>query len=386
MTDSYAPSRATTEGRVYNLSGGDWERVLADPIGEQRIVLNMGPQHPSTHGVLRLIVELEGETVTDMRTVIGYLHTGIEKNTEYRTWTQAVTFLTRADYLAPLFNETAYCLAVEKLLGVTVPPRGQLIRLLVMEINRVSSHWVALATGGMEMGALTAMTNGLRARERCLDMLEMITGLRMNHAYIRPGGIAQDLPDDAVPRLRDWVVEIRKEINGLRTLVQNQPIWVNRLRDVGWLGVEGCLSLGVTGPMLRAAGLPWDLRKTEPYLGYETFDFEVPVQDGGDCYARFLVRLDEMYESTTHRRAGARAARARAGVGRRPEDRLAREALVWTGRHGQLARARAEDHERVDGVADPPLQAGHRGLPRPAGPGLRRDRGAARRAGRARGQ
>ena len=197
MSDSYAPSRETTEGRVYNLSGGDWERVLADPIGEQRIVLNMGPQHPSTHGVLRLIVELEGETVTDMRTVIGYLHTGIEKNTEYRTWTQAVTFLTRADYLAPLFNETAYCLAVEKLLGVTVPTRAQLIRLLVMELNRVSSHWVALATGGMEMGALTAMTNGLRARERCLDMLEMITGLRMNHAYVRPGGIAQDLPDDA---------------------------------------------------------------------------------------------------------------------------------------------------------------------------------------------
>jgi NADH-quinone oxidoreductase subunit D len=297
-SDAYAPSRPTTEGRVYNLTGGDWENVLgADPIKDERIVLNMGPQHPSTHGVLRLIVELDGETVTDMRTVIGYLHTGIEKNTEYRTWTQAVTFLTRADYLAPLFNETAYCLAVEKLLGVTVPARAQLIRLLVMEINRVSSHWVALATGGMEMGALTAMTNGLRARERCLDMLEMITGLRMNHAYVRPGGIAQDLPADAVPRLRNWVTDIREEINGLRRLVQNQPIWVNRLKDVGWLGVEGCIALGVTGPMLRAAGLPWDLRKTEPYLGYETFDFDVPTQDGGDCYARFLVRMDEMDES-----------------------------------------------------------------------------------------
>ncbi len=302
MSD-YAPSRATTEGRVYNLTGGDWDEMLAkvqggDPIAEERLVLNMGPQHPSTHGVLRMVVELEGETVTDLRTIIGYLHTGIEKNAEYRTWTQAVTFLTRADYLAPLFNEGVYCLAVERLLGVTVPARAQLIRLILMEINRVSSHWVALATGGMEMGALTAMTNGLRARERCLDVFEHITGLRMNHGFIRPGGIAQDLPDGTVEMLRDWVVEIRKEIAGLRTLVQNQPIWVNRLKDVGWLGVEGCLALGVTGPMLRAAGLPWDLRKTDPYLGYEAFDFEVPTYDDGDCYSRFLVRVDEMYEST----------------------------------------------------------------------------------------
>ncbi|HEY2296508.1 MAG TPA: NADH-quinone oxidoreductase subunit D [Jatrophihabitans sp.] len=302
-TGGYAPSRPTTEGRVYNLTGGDWDEMLAqvqggDPIHEERLVVNMGPQHPSTHGVLRLVVEIEGETVTDLRTIIGYLHTGIEKNAEFRTWTQAVTFLTRADYLAPLFNEAAYCLAVEKLLGVTVPARAQLIRLILMEVNRVSSHWVALATGGMEMGALTAMTNGLRARERCLDVLELITGLRMNHAYIRPGGIAQDFPDGAVEKIREWIVEIRKEIQGLRNLVQHQPIWVNRLKDVGWLGVEGCLALGVTGPMLRAAGLPWDLRKTDPYLGYEAFDFEVPTQDAGDCYARFLVRLDEMYEST----------------------------------------------------------------------------------------
>jgi NADH-quinone oxidoreductase subunit D len=300
--DPYAPSRRTTEGRVYNLTGGDWDDVLSrvsgdDPLQDERLVLNMGPQHPSTHGVLRLVVELEGETVTDMRPVIGFLHTGIEKNTEYRTWTQAVTFLTRADYLAPLFNETAYCLGVERLLGVTVPERAQLIRVMLMEINRVSSHWIALATGGMEMGALTAMTSGLRARERCLDVLELITGLRMNHAYVRPGGIAQDLPDDTEQKVREWIKETSIEIRGLRTLLQGQPIWVNRLKDVGWLGVEGCLALGVTGPMLRAAGLPWDLRKTEPYLGYETFDFEVPTQDSGDCWARFLVRLDEMDES-----------------------------------------------------------------------------------------
>jgi NADH-quinone oxidoreductase subunit D len=299
VTDSYAPSRQTTEGRVYNLTGGDWDSVMAEvgPFKEERLVLNMGPQHPSTHGVLRMVVELEGETVTDMRTIIGYLHTGIEKNVEFRTWTQGVTFLTRADYLAPIFNETVYCLAVEKLLGVEVPARAQLIRLILMEVNRVSSHWVALATGGMEMGALTAMTNGLRARERCLDVFEAITGLRMNMAFVRPGGVAQDMPDGGVELLRKWAVDIKAEIAGLRRLLQQQPIWINRLKDVGWLGVEGCMALGITGPMLRAAGLPWDLRKTEPYLGYETFEFDVPTQDTADCWARFLVRIDEMGES-----------------------------------------------------------------------------------------
>jgi NADH-quinone oxidoreductase subunit D len=299
MSDVYSPSRETTEGRVYNLLGGDWDAVMGggDPIRDERIVLNMGPQHPSTHGVLRLVLELEGETVTDCRVVIGYLHTGIEKNTEYRTWTQGVTFLTRADYLSPIFNETVYCLGVEKLLGIEAPKRAQLIRIMLMEINRVSSHWVWLATGGLELGALTAMTNGFRARERCLDVLELITGLRMNHGFIRPGGVAQDLPDGAVDKVREWIKETREELRGVEKLLHGQPIWVNRLKDVGWIGVDGCLALGITGPILRAAGLPWDLRKTEPYLGYETFDFEVPTDDRGDCWSRFVVRVAEMYES-----------------------------------------------------------------------------------------
>ena len=297
MSD-YAPSRATTEGRVYNLTGGDWDQVIGgDPVGDERIVLNMGPQHPSTHGVLRLVLELEGETVTDARVVVGYLHTGIEKNTEFRNWTQAVTFLTRADYLSPFFNETVYCMGVERLLGVTVPERANLIRVLMMEINRLSSHWVWLATGGMELGALTAMTNGFRARERCLDIFEAITGLRMNHAYVRPGGIAQDLPSDYDEKIRHWITEMREELVGVNKLLTGQPIWINRLKDVGWIGVEGCIALGITGPILRAAGLPWDLRKTEPYLGYETFDFEVPTDDRGDCWLRFVVRVAEMWES-----------------------------------------------------------------------------------------
>lgn len=203
--DPYAGSRETTEGRVYTVTGGDWDLTFADPHGEERLVVNMGPQHPSTHGVLRLVLDLEGETVTKARVVIGYLHTGIEKNTEYRNWTQGTTFVTRMDYLSPLFNEAGYCMAVEKLLGVEVPQRARTIRVLVMELNRIASHLVALATFGMEMGALTGMTNGFREREMVLDLLEEITGLRMNHAYIRPGGLAQDLPEGSVESIREFL-------------------------------------------------------------------------------------------------------------------------------------------------------------------------------------
>jgi NADH-quinone oxidoreductase subunit D len=296
--DGYAPSRPTTEGRIYNLTGGDFDAVFdGDGLSDERIVLNMGPQHPSTHGVLRLVLELDGETVTDARVVVGYLHTGIEKNVEFRNWTQATSFLTRADYLSPFFNETVYSLSVERLLGVEAPPRAQLIRVLMMEMNRLSSHWVWLATGGMELGALTAMTNGFRARERCLDVFEAVTGLRMNHQYVRPGGVAQDLPPGYDEMIRGWIKEMREELAGVDKLLRGQPVWINRLKDVGWIGVEGCIALGITGPLLRAAGLPWDLRKTEPYLGYETFDFEVPTDDRGDSWARFVVRVAEMWES-----------------------------------------------------------------------------------------
>jgi NADH-quinone oxidoreductase subunit D len=296
--ETYAPSRATTEGRVFNLTGGDWDQVIGgDPISEERLVLNMGPQHPSTHGVLRLVLELEGETVTDARVVVGYLHTGIEKNAEFRNWTQAVTFLTRADYLSPFFNETVYCMGVERLLGVEVPERANLIRVLMMEINRLSSHWVWLATGGMELGALTAMTNGFRARERCLDIFELITGLRMNHAYVRPGGLAQDLPEGAVEHVREFLAVMPERITAMHRLLTGQPIWQRRLKDVGFLDVTGCLALGVTGPILRSAGLPWDLRKVEPYCGYETYDFEVPTADTADAWGRYLVRMAEINES-----------------------------------------------------------------------------------------
>src|SRR6187455_1069873 len=197
-----AEERLTTEGPVYTVTGGDWDS-LVDEEHDDRIVVNMGPQHPSTHGVLRLVLELEGETVTQARSVIGYLHTGIEKNCEFRNWTQGVTFVTRMDYLAPLFNEYVYCAGIERLLGIQdeIPERANVIRVMMMELNRVSSHLVALATGGMELGALTPMTFGFRDRELVLDVFEMITGLRMNHAYIRPGGVSQDLPNGAVDKV-----------------------------------------------------------------------------------------------------------------------------------------------------------------------------------------
>ncbi|GAA3019993.1 NADH-quinone oxidoreductase subunit D [Actinokineospora globicatena] len=292
-----ASSRDTTEGRVYTVTGGDWDTVLEDAIHDERIVINLGPQHPSTHGVLRLVLELEGESVTQARSVIGYLHTGIEKNCEYRTWTQGVTFVTRMDYLAPLSNEAAYCLAVEKLLGIEAPRRAQVIRVLLLEINRISSHLVALATGGMELGSLTAMTSGFREREEALHVLEFITGLRMNHAFIRPGGVAQDLPDGYEVKVKEFLQTMNKRLPDYDKLLTGQPIWRNRLKDVGYLPVDACLALGVTGPILRSAGLPWDLRKTEPYLGYEEYDFEVPTSNDADSFARYLLRVEEIHQS-----------------------------------------------------------------------------------------
>ena len=292
-----ADSRQTTEGTVYTVTGGDWDEVLAEAAGDERIVMNLGPQHPSTHGVLRLVLELEGETVTQARSVIGYLHTGIEKNLEYRNWTQGVTFVTRMDYLAPLHNEAAYCMSVEKLLGIEVPQRAQVIRVLLMELNRVSSHLVALATGGMELGALTGMTAGFREREEVLHLLEHLTGLRMNHAYIRPGGIAQDLPEDSVAKIRAFLKVMDSRLPDYDKLLTGQPIWRNRLAGVGYLPVDACLALGITGPILRSAGLAWDLRKIEPYSGYETYDFDVPTSNTADSFARYLMRVEEIHQS-----------------------------------------------------------------------------------------
>ncbi|HEY1570887.1 MAG TPA: NADH-quinone oxidoreductase subunit D [Pseudonocardiaceae bacterium] len=293
----YADQRQTTEGPIYTVTGGDWDDLVDEVGKDERIVINLGPQHPSTHGVLRLVLELEGESVIQARSVIGYLHTGIEKNCEYRNWTQGVTFVTRMDYLAPLFNETAYCMGVEKLLGIEVPRRAQVIRVLLMELNRISSHLVALATGGMELGALTGMTNGFREREEVLHLLEYLTGLRMNHAFVRPGGIAQDLPDDVQTKVADFVKVMDSRLPGYDKLLTGQPIWRNRMAGVGVLPLDACIALGATGPILRAAGIAWDLRKIEPYLGYEEYTFDVPTSTDADSFARYLLRLEEIHQS-----------------------------------------------------------------------------------------
>ena len=299
-TDAYAGSYETTEGRIFSVAGGDWDTITGAPEGERdRIVVNMGPQHPSTHGVLRLILELDGETVTEARCGIGYLHTGIEKNMEYRSFVQGVTYVTRMDYLTPMFNETAYCLAVEKALDVTdqIPERASVIRVMMMELNRVSSHLVALATGGMELGALTAMEFGFRERELVLDIFEMVSGLRMNSAYVRPGGVAQDLPEDGVQKIRETLPLLRKRLTDTVNLLVDNSIWMGRTVGVGYLDLLGCMALGITGPVLRSTGLPHDLRKTQPYCGYENYEFNVATQTTCDVYGRFLIRIQEMTES-----------------------------------------------------------------------------------------
>jgi NADH-quinone oxidoreductase subunit D len=299
VTFTAAEVRETTEGPVFTVSGQDWDTLAADVVGNERVVVNMGPQHPSTHGVLRLVLELDGETVTEARCGIGYLHTGIEKNMEFRTWTQGVTFCTRMDYLAPFFNEAAYVMGVEELLGIAdeVPERATVLRVMLMELNRISSHIVALATGGMEIGALTVMTMGFREREELLHLFEHLTGLRMNHAFLRPGGLAQDIPEDGVERTREVVDWLHAHLGEYEALCNENPIFKRRTVGVGHLDLEGCMALGITGPVLRSTGMPWDLRKTQPYWGYDTYEFDVPTRDTCDSYGRFRIRVDEMRES-----------------------------------------------------------------------------------------
>ncbi|OZD05699.1 MULTISPECIES: NADH dehydrogenase (quinone) subunit D [Nocardiaceae] len=304
MTDTAGHDTSAPPEKSFTVSGQDWDDIVAaaadtSTSSEERIVVNMGPQHPSTHGVLRLILEIEAETVTEARCGIGYLHTGIEKNLEFRNWTQGVTFVTRMDYLSPFFNEAAYCLGVEKLLDITdeIPERATVIRVLLMELNRISSHLVALATGGMELGAVTAMLFGFREREQILDVFETITGLRMNHAYIRPGGLAQDLPEGAIQKIRDLLKTLPSGLTDMSNMLDDNRIWKARTKGIGYLDLTGCMALGITGPMLRSTGLPHDLRVSQPYCGYENYEFDVCTDTGCDAYGRYIIRVAEMRES-----------------------------------------------------------------------------------------
>jgi NADH-quinone oxidoreductase subunit D len=264
---------------------------------DERMILNMGPQHPSTHGVLRLQIELEGEIIRRTKPIIGYLHTGMEKTGEVLNFSQGGTNVTRMDYLAPFHNELAYSLAVERLLGIEVPPRAAAIRVLLTELNRCSSHLVALATNGMDIGAISMMMYGFREREQILAFFEKTTGLRMNHNFIRPGGVAADLPPGWKDDVADILDEMPRRLQQYDDLLENNPIWVARTKGVGVISAEEATAYGITGPTLRSAGVDWDIRKAFPYSGIEQYEFEVPLGENGDVYDRYRIRMDEIAES-----------------------------------------------------------------------------------------
>jgi NADH-quinone oxidoreductase subunit D len=260
-------------------------------------IMNMGPQHPSTHGVLRLMLELDGERVLRTKPVLGYLHTGMEKTGEDLTYLQGPTNVTRMDYASPLFSELAFSLTTEKLLGVEAPPRATWIRMLLTELNRISSHLLFLATNGMDVGAVSMMLYGWREREETLRVLEFITGLRMNHNYIRPGGVAADLPAGWQERIEPVLDAIPGRLDEYEVLLTDQPIYRDRLQGVGVITAEEALALGATGPILRSTGYAWDLRKDMPYLAYDELDFDVVVGSYGDCFDRYAIRVAEIRES-----------------------------------------------------------------------------------------
>ncbi len=264
---------------------------------QERQIINMGPQHPSTHGVLRLHMELEGETVRRVKPIIGYLHTGMEKTAETLNYAQGSTNVTRMDYLSPFHNELAFSLAVEQLLGIDVPDRAAAIRILMTELNRVSSHLLWAATMGMDIGALSMMIYGWREREICLDFFEKTTGLRMNHNYIRPGGVAADLPDGWEDDVVKLIATVTDGVDEYEELLNENPIFLDRTMGVGVITPEECKQYGVTGPMARASGINWDLRKANPYSGIENYEFDVPLGKHGDVHDRYLVRIAEIRES-----------------------------------------------------------------------------------------
>ncbi|MDE0748657.1 MAG: NADH-quinone oxidoreductase subunit D [Acidimicrobiales bacterium] len=287
--------------RMTEVEAADLVLDPPDPVtGEQadeRMILNMGPAHPSTHGVLRLLLEMEGETVLRSKPIIGYLHTGMEKTGENLTFLQGPTNVTRMDYASPLFSELVFALATEQLLGIEVPERATWIRMLMCELNRVASHLLFQATNGMDLGAVSMMIYGWREREEVLRFFEKVTGLRMNHNYIRPGGVAADLSDGWQDDVRHLLDIIPPRLDEYEVLLNDQPIFRGRLQGVGVLAPAEALALSATGPILRATGYDWDLRRDEPYLAYDRVDFDVVVGTCGDAFDRFAVRLEEIRQS-----------------------------------------------------------------------------------------
>jgi NADH-quinone oxidoreductase subunit D len=285
------PQRRVKE--VVLTGGGMWPEDELDDT----MIINMGPQHPSTHGVLRLMMELDSEEVVRVKPVIGYLHTGMEKTGEELTYVQGGTNVTRMDYAAPLSNELVYSMAVERLLDIDVPPRATWIRMMLVELNRMSSHLLFQATNGMDIGAVSMMLYGWREREEVLRYLEFVTGLRMNHNFIRPGGVAAELPDGWQERVLELCDTVAAGVGEYDELLTENPIWLERTVGIGPISTEECLARSITGPILRSTGFAWDLRKAQPYLAYDEVDFDVVYGANGDVFDRYRLRLAEIYES-----------------------------------------------------------------------------------------
>jgi NADH-quinone oxidoreductase subunit D len=263
----------------------------------ETMLLNMGPQHPSTHGVLRLLLELDGEIVVNCIPDIGFLHTGIEKNMEAKTYQKAEVMTDRLDYMNTMGNNLAYVMAVEKLVDVDVPPRAQALRVILVELQRIASHLVWLGTSGLDLAAMSMFLYCFREREQILDIFELVSGQRMMTTYIRPGGLWRDVPVEFETAVRDFIKIFPKRIDEYERLLTKNPLFIDRMVDIGYLSAETALSYGVTGPMLRASGVDWDLRKVRPYMGYEQYEFDVPVLHEGDTYARYLVRIEELRQT-----------------------------------------------------------------------------------------
>ncbi|MCA9963270.1 MAG: NADH dehydrogenase (quinone) subunit D [Anaerolineales bacterium] len=264
---------------------------------EEHMLLSMGPQHPSTHGVLRLLLELDGENIVNLAPDIGFLHTGVEKTMESKTYTKALVMTDRLDYLSPMSNNLGYVLAVEKLLGVEVTPRAQVIRVILSELARISSHLVWLATHALDLAAMSVFLYCFREREYILDVFEMVAGQRMMVSYFRPGGLWRDVPEEFEPAVRQFLDFFPAKIADYEALLKNNPIWLQRTKDVGYISADDAVSWGLTGPSLRGSGVDWDIRKAQPYLGYDKYEFDVPLETDGDVYARYRCRMREFWES-----------------------------------------------------------------------------------------
>ncbi len=283
---------------LYEVTYDEIKHLVSDRALEgETMLLNMGPQHPSTHGVLRLLLELDGERVINCIPDIGFLHTGIEKNMEAKTYMQAEVMTDRLDYLNTMGNNLAYCMAVEKLAELDVPPRAQAIRVILAELQRIASHLVWLGTSALDLGATSPFLYCFREREQILDIFELVSGQRMMTTYIRPGGLWRDVPAEFEEAVRAFIDIFPKRVDEYEALLKRNPILLDRMLGIGVLTKEQALDIGATGPVLRASGVAWDLRKARPYMGYEQYDFDLPVLEAGDVYSRFLVRIYEMRES-----------------------------------------------------------------------------------------